>query len=125
MTVGSILQPRGGDRLVPGADPAAAQRMAENDVGTLVILEATDVALPIGMVTDRDIVLDVSPPVSIPIGIASAPSRPAHCIPWMSRLRSKRRWSAWRKRVLPAGGGRSRGQSGRPAESGRRPRLAG
>lgn len=57
MTVGSICS-----RVVATASSqetirAAAQRMAANDVGTLVILDATDVALPIGMVTDRDIVL--------------------------------------------------------------------
>lgn len=57
MTVGSICS-----RVVATASSqetirTAAQRMAANDVGTLVILDPTDVALPIGMVTDRDIVL--------------------------------------------------------------------
>jgi CBS domain-containing protein len=57
MTVGSICS-----RVVVTASSqetirAAAQRMAANDVGTLVVLETTDGALPIGIVTDRDIVL--------------------------------------------------------------------
>ena len=57
MTVGSICS-----RVVATASShesirVAAQRMAANDVGTLIILEATDGALPIGIVTDRDIAL--------------------------------------------------------------------
>ena len=35
----------------------AAQRMAANEVGTLVVLDATDGANRIGIVTDRDIVI--------------------------------------------------------------------
>lgn len=35
----------------------ASQRMAATDVGALVVLEATDGGKPVGVVTDRDIVL--------------------------------------------------------------------
>ena len=34
----------------------AAQRMAENDVGSLVVVEATNGGKPLGILTDRDLV---------------------------------------------------------------------
>ena len=56
MTVGGICS-----RVVASASSqetirAAAQRMAEHDVGTLVVLDTTDGAKSVGIVTDRDIV---------------------------------------------------------------------
>lgn len=57
MTVGRICS-----RVVASASAqetirAAAQRMAANEVGTLVVLDATDGAKRVGIVTDRDIVI--------------------------------------------------------------------
>lgn len=57
MTVGRICS-----RVVASASSqetirVAAQRMAANDVGTLVVLDATDGAKTVGIVTDRDIVI--------------------------------------------------------------------
>ncbi len=55
MTVGRICT-----RVVASASAqetvrAAAKRMAANDVGTLVVLEAADGAKPVGILTDRDV----------------------------------------------------------------------
>ncbi len=82
MTVGRICS-----RVVVSASSqetirAAAQRMAANDVGTLVVLEATDDAKTIGIVTDRDIVIRCVAagldPDSNQVG--SVMTRPVHCV---------------------------------------------
>ncbi len=82
MTVGRICS-----RVVVSASSqetirAAAQRMAANDVGTLVVLEATDDAKPIGIVTDRDIVIRCVAagldPDSNQVG--SVMTGPVHCV---------------------------------------------
>lgn len=57
MTVGRICS-----RVVASASSqetirTAAERMAANEVGTLVVLDATDNAKRVGIVTDRDIVI--------------------------------------------------------------------
>ena len=82
MTVGRLCS-----RVVATASPqetvrAAAQRMAVNEVGTLVILDATDGARPVGILTDRDVAVrcvaaDRDPDQTKVIAIMS---RPVHFV---------------------------------------------
>jgi len=82
MTVGRICS-----RVVASASSqetirVAAQRMAKNEVGTLVVLDAIDGAKRIGIVTDRDIVIRCVAagldPDRTPIG--SVMTRPVHSV---------------------------------------------
>jgi signal-transduction protein with cAMP-binding, CBS, and nucleotidyltransferase domain len=61
---------------------AAAQKMAAHAVGTLVVLDATDGAERLGIVTDRDIVIRCVAagldPDRDPIGAVT--TRPVHCV---------------------------------------------
>lgn len=82
MTVGRICS-----RVVASASSrdtirAAAQAMALHDVGTLVVLDATDPAGQLGIVTDRDIVIRCVAPGLDPDreSIGSVCSRPVHCV---------------------------------------------
>ena len=74
-------------RVVATASPhetirTGAQRMAATDVGALVVLEATDGAKPIGVVTDRDIVTRCTAVCLDPdqTEIGSIMTRPVHSV---------------------------------------------
>jgi CBS domain-containing protein len=82
MIVGRICR-----RVVASASPqetirVAAERMAANDVGTLVVLESAGAAKPAGIVTDRDIVIrcvaaGLDPEHNL---VGEVMTRPVHCV---------------------------------------------